>query len=421
MKDPKALFPFLFASSWLGNLLLTLLAFYLAFSHEGPLAPLTLLTVAVCILSGNLLPILAYALFTRWRRSELEAESVEVSLRVREALVRSEEVMGRLDEAEGALAKGILIARQVPERIAERFAALEELAGRLDTLELDAFTGTLQGQGASLESLQRDVAQIQAALRDLQVVVDGLPKGISKAVTAALPEPPAPAPASETDVPLEERLDLLFESLESVQDTLDGLLARVAAGPDPATAAAAPFAPVGETVGAHAAPETPPTVSTEPDPEAVRPGEPVEEEVIIIEEPDELIEVIEEAFEEDDPVPAEPLGRQDEMDLGPSARLFRSTPGGVRGRVEISVQAMVGISNKLYIRGDEPWLSWDQGEPMDLVGIGEFAWHMDDLKESIEVSILLNDESETEGSRLTLKPGKPVRLHLQFPRNEHHW
>jgi hypothetical protein len=89
MKDPKALFPFLFGSSWLGNLLLTILAFTLAFTQEGPLTPFTLFTVAVCILSGNLLPIAAYWLFTRFRQAELQAEAAEASVRVRDALRRS--------------------------------------------------------------------------------------------------------------------------------------------------------------------------------------------------------------------------------------------------------------------------------------------------------------------------------------------
>jgi hypothetical protein len=32
------------------------------------------------------------------------------------------------------------------------------------------------------------------------------------------------------------------------------------------------------------------------------------------------------------------------------------------------------------------------------------------------VAVLLNDEIETEAGRLTLEPGKPVRVSLQFPR-----
>ncbi len=107
MKDPKTLFPFLFASSLVGNLFLTIIAFYLAFTHDGPLSPAIFLTVAVCILSGNILPIAVYGLFVHWREAELKAESAEVAVRVRDALRRSEDILGRLDEAEGSLAKAI--------------------------------------------------------------------------------------------------------------------------------------------------------------------------------------------------------------------------------------------------------------------------------------------------------------------------
>ena len=99
MKDPKALFPFLFATSWLGNLLLTALAFYLAFTHDGPLTPIVFLTVAVCILAGNLLPVSVYLVLVYWRQAELKAETREAAVLLRDALDRSEEVMDRLDES----------------------------------------------------------------------------------------------------------------------------------------------------------------------------------------------------------------------------------------------------------------------------------------------------------------------------------
>ncbi len=241
MKDPKALFPFLFGSSWLGNLLLTILAFTLAFTQEGPLTPFTLFTVAVCILSGNLLPIAAYWLFTRFRQAELQAEAAEASVRVRDALRRSEEVLGRLDEAEGALSKAILIARQVPDRISSQFETLEALTARLDTLELESFTESLAGQGATLESVSKEAAAIQAALKDLKSSLDGLPKTMGKLVKEAIPVP-SKKEADELDVSVDERLDLVFESLEGVQDSLDGLLQRIAEVQQNTSAPFPPFA-----------------------------------------------------------------------------------------------------------------------------------------------------------------------------------
>lgn len=378
MKDPKALFPILFGSSWLGNIFLTILAFYLAFSQSGPLTPFTLFTVAICILSGNLLPISAYWLFTRYRQAELQAEAAEAAVRVRDALRRSEEVMGRLDEAEGALAKAILIARQVPDRIGSRFEALESLAARLDTLELDSFTESLEGQGTALESLGKEAVAIQSAIKDLKSGLDKLPKTVGGLIEKAIPEPAARAP-DDSEVSFDERLDLVFESLEGIQDSLDGLLQRMA------EIQAAGGAAVPAKVDAEV--DSDPDPDNDPDPDIEKDSD----------------QGGEGALQAEMPLDGHPAGP-------PAGRTIIG-----KRMVHLTVHAMVGISNKLTIRGDEPWLSWDSGQLMSLVGIGEFAWELDDLKEPIEVAVLLNDEIEAEGGRITLTPGKPVQVNLTFP------
>jgi len=419
MKDPKVVFPYVFASSWLGNLLLTVLAFYLAFSQQEPLSPLVLFSVAVCILSGNLLPIGTWYLMIHWRRAELEAESAQASVHVREALRRSEEVMGRLDEAEGALSKVLLVARQVPERIAEQQRPLSDLLERLDTLEVEAFTETLSEQAEGLTEVRQALSSLKERITALSEGLHSLPAKLKSELKALLPDPVESSP--DSDVSVDERLDLVYESLESVQDSLDGLLERIAqlGQASPASVAASPAKAKEEVPVELSDPqEEASEVGTEG--EAADPDQPSVEEV---QEP----ETTDPANGAEDPIPAEPIeesspvaNTQEEMQLGgfadsePDAEEGRDIPADV---VEVTIQAMIGISNKLFIRGDEPWLSWDEGQVMELIGIGEFAWRGENIKEPIEVSILLNDEIETEAGRFTLEPGKAVRARLQFPRN----
>ena len=52
---------------------------------------------------------------------------------------------------------------------------------------------------------------------------------------------------------------------------------------------------------------------------------------------------------------------------------------------------------------------------MELIGIGEFAWSIDNLKDPIEVTVLLNDEYAAEQGTVMLKPGKTVRMNPTFP------
>lgn len=429
MKDPKALFPFLFASSWLGDLVLTILAFFLAFTHDGPLTPLVFLTVGICILTGNLLPIASYWIFTRWRADELRAEGAEASVRVREALKRSEEVMGRLDEAEGALSKAILVARQLPERIAESYRSVEELTDKLDTLEIDSFTETLQGNTTLLTDLQKESQAIRKTIDSLNSGLSEVPASVGKLVKASLAKA-KPEQPDENDVSLAERIDLVFESLESVQDSLDGLLARMAELPKAETKAHQELPEIAEEPEMSDEPE----VADDPEPEEesgeddgggealVVDDEEAAEDAVeeseeeVIEEPDEVLEIIDESEPEPEPEPESDMPEQGEMDLDEPAA---AAPGRTvaRDTVKLSAHAMVGISNKLYIRGDEPWLSWDEGQQMELVGIGEFAWKMDNLKEPIEVAVFLNDETPADGGNIVLEPGKPVDIRPTFPKS----
>lgn len=386
MKNPKALFPFLFASSWFGTLVLTVLAFHLAFTHAGPLTPLTFLTLALCILSGNALPLCAYLIQERWREAELRAEAAEAELRVRDALKRAEEIIGRLDEAEGALAKGVLVARQVPERIEESFKPLLSLSEKFATLELSSFS----------EALQKPVDRMEAGLKQMRKDLTEVPGKLEK-LLGEIQTRTRGEEGDEADVSLGERLDLVFETLETVQDSLDGLLQRVAEIKLPA-------------------PESAPAPSTPP---------PFAEQTTAGEVREAVAGKRQEAVVEGEEKPEPPMAvkrpkakrktdaAQEEMQLG--GEEAETVPEG-DGKTRLIAHAMVGISNKLYIRGDEPWLSWDDGIPMELIGIGEYAWTTDDLKEPIAVCVLLNDETPCEEGNVRLEPGGTVHLTPRFPK-----
>jgi archaellum component FlaC len=435
MKDPKALFPLLFASSWLGNLLLTILAFYLAFSHEGPLTPLVFLTVALCILSGNALPISVYLIMIRWRGVELEAESTEVNLRVREALIRSEEVIARLDETEGSLAKGILVTRQVPERIRESLESVQELADKMNTMELSSFTEAMKGQSnaaeavkGSVEDLVKTVKLLEADLAAVGKDVRKVPSSMGKLGDEITNLAKKSAKPNEDEVPVAERLDMVFESLESVQDSLDGLLAKVAilaqppqvAEPDiqqPEPDSDPQEQDVEDTLETAELEESedveePPEDVAEPDlePAAEEIQEQESEEDGEVDSPG-IEEDADPVQEEEEPEPAEEP--EQELELVSEEEPFELSDG----RTRLIAHAMIGMSNKLFIRGDEPWLSWDDGQQMELIGIGEFAWSIDDLREPIDVTVLLNDDLAAHDGTVTLEPGKTIRINPTFPKD----
>ena len=105
---------------------------------------------------------------------------------------------------------------------------------------------------------------------------------------------------------------------------------------------------------------------------------------------------------------------QGEMDLGNSKAEREADEEN--GPTRLVAHAMIGMYNKLFIRGDEPWLSWTDGRQMELIGIGEFAFTVEDLKEPIEVTVLLNDEIAAEEGTVRLVPGKTTRISPRFPK-----
>ncbi len=419
MKDPKALFPFLFASSWLGNLLLTVLAFYLAFTHQGPLTPLIFGTVALCILSGNALPICVYMILVNLRKLELKIESTEVSLRVHEGLKRSEDIMNRLDEAEGSLAKSVLVARQVPQRIRESLENVQLLADKINTLELGTFTEAIEGQSESMDSVKRsldDLAKaVSVAEADLGVIGKDV-KSISRSQTQVIESVTDKSKSrkkDEMEVSIGERLDLVFETLESVQDSLDGLLQRIAE------------LQVVEVVEEEVVEDDPideeddwaDDVDAEIEPEAAPDAEDVEEAEIEAAEAESDSELEAEPEVEDIEEVEPEIEESDEVEvIEEIVEVEEEEPFVLSdGRTRLIAHAMVGMQNKLYIRGDHPWLSWEDGQQMELIGIGEFAWSIDDLKDPIEVTVLLNDEYASEQGTVMLKPGKTARINPSFP------
>lgn len=77
----------------------------------------------------------------------------------------------------------------------------------------------------------------------------------------------------------------------------------------------------------------------------------------------------------------------------------------IDGSTRLLVGAFIGISNKLFIRGEGPGLSWDKGVPMDLIGIGKWEWKTFEASQPVACKILINDEQWTNDEDIILHPG----------------
>lgn len=94
--------------------------------------------------------------------------------------------------------------------------------------------------------------------------------------------------------------------------------------------------------------------------------------------------------------------QQGEFELGDFPKAHGAT---------LILEAMLGIGNKPFLRGNAPGLSDSAGTPMTFVEIGKWSYDFDALTEEITVRILRNDdENEPLGEPVTLSPGQTLEL-----------
>jgi hypothetical protein len=498
MKLSPSVFTLVFATSWLGNLVLTGLGFFLAFTHAEPLSIGLLVTVAACILSGNALPIGTYYLFLYGQRTATVAEQAQASVSVREALRRSEVVLSRLGEAEGSIAKSLLLARQLPEKLLHIQSAQEELTAAMAAVDLSLVTDLLQRVEAVEASrggddeVQRKLQALGASMEAVHARLEAIDQRLEEAEPVCDPE--------EEAAGIGERLDLLQESIEAVEHSMDGLLLHLGSGkisPLEAVEGGSPTLSVeaskevGEepadriSQGLNATVAEGSTRGLEEEGEVLREEDPIDDDVVedsalvvlsseteaadllaVVGNESEKASPLEDPWEVDDnldqaslpvpesdhlaaTVPAEAggqapevaaldeavtrpvvarkrgkrTGREDaeavlenQFEMGFEEPGEQSPPALRSDQVQIRVKSMVGIQNRLYIRGDEPHLSWEAGQRLDVVGIGEFFFELSGVGEGFGAAFWLNDEVEADLGPVRLQPGQRYVFEVRFRR-----
>jgi len=349
----------LWAAAWIGNFLLTALAFVLAVTHEGPLTPVVFLTVAVCILSGNLLPLAYYYVSYLWANAELEAERAQAPDTLREAVVRMDQLDGRFNDLRDSVAKALLLARQLPEQIDAKSEALMEA--------LDAF----------------DVKRIEALAGRMDAAIEGAARAASRT------DDIAELIAGELDARrhLIEKLEAAARVEEEVEEEVEG-----------------------EVEGEG-------EVEEEDEVEGEADWEEVDEEVEVVEEDNLDEEVVEEAKVEETIKVVGRKKREEGPDLfaGETIDVAKPTRTG-NGEAVLVARAMIGIANRLYVRGNGGGLSEEHGTLLELTGIGEYRWNAGKVTEPVTCRLYLNDAEPAEGGELVLEPGAILEVRPQFGR-----
>lgn len=421
MKDRSLLGAIAVVGSWAGNIILTVLAVYLAVSHSATLTPLTFLTVALCILLGNALPLSAYLLHIWWYKITLEAEQKEATLTLRDALSRTESVSERLQEVHDTSAKAVLVGRQIPDRIQEKMVKLEEaidflsedsnsdlfdsikkLQIRLENIETHLGSQNGNEDTAYLESVKR----LESKLATLQETLSELNQQVHSLKEAAPAAPEASAFTSPF-TPMEDSPDWTVEESEATEaeewaeDQLEDAVSEPIE-PEPASKE-----PDVETEDGEPAPQTEVSEQSDEPEQSEEPEKSDEPKKPNAKKSSQKGNTKKAAKQPTQPDPQGQLIELEEQDGGTVLK---------DDQVELRVHVMIGISNRLYLRGDGPGLSWEEGIPLELVGIGEYQWEASGIDGPVQCQLYLNDQTPAGEEPQTLEPGHRHDVRPVFPR-----
>jgi hypothetical protein len=231
--------------------------------------------------------------------------------------------------------------------------AVEELTTQVEALAVSvrASVADVDEAAEAMKALRTDVGTQQAAVADdLKKLREDLKKSGQKAAAAT---------------------DKLSEALESVQAEVKSLQANPPAASAPS-----------------------PSSLSDEEPEAAI------EEMISEDVKTPIKSII--ASETEEEVSIEEVSTEDE-----ESTEVTTAPAG--GGTSLTINLMIGIGNKPYVRGTGPGLSQDSGQLMTFLGIGRWQWVSPEPDAPATVEIWKNDQTPM-GEPLHLSGGEPVEV-----------
>jgi len=377
----------------LGDLLLLGIAYWIASQAGSPPSTAAICGVVVCAGFGIALGV--YPFLADYLREQ--AALVTERQNSLEALART--TSAAADQASIA-ANGLQHIAETVRRLADNIedipARLQELTDRAEQV----------ADPAALNAAQSALQRTADRLREVDSALGRKIIELTDAVTAT----PLAAPAPPASKPKRKATAKASVDTETEFDLDEKPLPPAATEPAPSATPKPPPA---------AKPITPPP--PEPAPLETAPGEADADEPLEVEEepvdPPATTTADEPAADEppielaDDEAESEPTPEPAPPDEEEEDEPALSSDGATR----LTVTAYIGIGNRLFVRGEGPGLSWDEGTPLQFVSIGKWRWESMDVTAPVKLRLYKNDQDEcTSLGELTLKPGQQREVNASF-------
>lgn len=268
-------------------------------------------------------------------------------------------------------------------------SAMEVLSRRLTEVEQNSRSAS----EAIAQRASTEINQIKSAFAILENKMKSVEKDMSSAASAAK----------------KEDIDDLNEKVSSLTNTLRGVVADTEEVADDFKKVRDEIKKVGQQIEKTSdriddlqsqvkSIQENPSKASAPSPASVQEEEPEAEVVISDDEEDVDDEEVEEVeIEEVAKSEAEPVEEKTET-------ASTSAQG-----TALTINLMIGIGNKPYVRGTGPGLSMEKGIPMTFLGIGRWQWISPDPEAPATIEVWKNDQTLL-GEPLHLSGGEPVEV-----------
>jgi chemotaxis protein histidine kinase CheA len=430
-------------------------AFLIVSFAPNPYAPLPFVSAVVCVALAaiiGLVPFLAdYAADTA-EAVERERERInEHAVKLHATIENLARTAAHIKSVEEAVHKSAREAETLPYRMQEKLAEFNEtLAAREESdrealeTELEELRAAQNGQlKAVAEKVAKAAAELTAAEAAARAQVAALNSGAgdaAKAADAALARLQAgardaaaklEAAAATAAATFEARLaaalrevDVHFAAARSAAAAPAPVPAEPAAVPTPPAPVVPPVAAAAPATDAptEAAPATEgpadlsAMIAEVPKPRKPRPPRKPKADEAPAAAPETAASESAPAAEAapvSAPAPEPTAESSASGDEAPAAGPVESSTSS-DGATRLLATAYIGIGNKLFIRGDGPGLSWDQGVPMQFVSIGKWGWSTHDAAGPIRCKLYKNDESAALTGEIVLEAGRHTEVTALF-------
>jgi len=438
-----------------GDALLLGLALAIGSYSHNPFAGKPLILIVACVALGAVLGTWPFIADYESKRNEalderqrgLEALAHTITSSAEQISIAAQSLPGIAETA----AKNLKLAEQLPARLQEKMGEIKQRLTEVSVAKKESSAA----EQAESERLATTADHIRQAVTELAKFEAAAQKNLSAAGDK-----------------LDAKTAQIFKQLDAKMAALSALAEKFSARPEPVeriesveqavaekpasiepivieTPAEEPKAPRKRTP-ARKEPEAPPVEPARPEPAR---GEPVASV--------ELVESVEQAVEEKPAIvattvietpaeetktprkraPKKSKGEDTEpsLDFDASAKSADISPApasstagdefsqaspeesapvtavSADGATRLLVTAYIGIGNKLFLRGDGPGLSWDEGVPLQFVSIGKWRWETADATKPVHAKLYKNDELVCASlGKFTLDPGQQAEVTAAF-------